>query len=342
MTFPSRSDGPWTTTDDDLLHQLAGSGKAIPEIAKQINRSVGSVRIRAFRLNVRIAKSGKLLGCPAWLGLSEDRMSFVFLADRAKIVQKIFEMSRAGLGGYTIAKQLNANKVAAFGPSPKWDNSTIHNMLTNRATFGERHFKRRRGSDVSDEVISNYYPAVIEKDLFYAVQEVRRKNLASGRGRKGRLITNLFGGMPTCAYCSNTVRFQNSGNDKSLICSTVLERRGCYRMGWSYQSFEESFFRFVTELEFNQLANQNDRQTISALKALVQRISGSDIYNVRQNIAIILKAGVCELRIASAGSAPVMGKPDARILRDGPGRYFEIRLRAGAAYTVFPAAVIEG
>jgi hypothetical protein len=50
----------------------------------------------------------KLRACPGWLGLSEDRTSFVFLRDRAEIVRKIFELSVAGLGGYTIAKQLTA------------------------------------------------------------------------------------------------------------------------------------------------------------------------------------------------------------------------------------------
>jgi hypothetical protein len=53
-------------------------------------------------------------------------------------------------------------------------------------------------------------------------QEARRKNLASGRGRKGRLITNLFAGILTCAYCANPIRFHSNGNAKSLICSTVL------------------------------------------------------------------------------------------------------------------------
>src|SRR5258708_9633092 len=79
----------------------------------------------------------KLMGCPGWLKLSEDRTSFIFDPEKAEIVRKIFEASISGLGGYTIAKQLDAKKVPAFGPSPKWDQSTIHNMLRNRATIGE-------------------------------------------------------------------------------------------------------------------------------------------------------------------------------------------------------------
>ena len=52
----------------------------------------------------------KLSACPAWLGLTEDKTSFVFLPDRAATVRMIYELSIAGLGGYTIAKQLNAKK----------------------------------------------------------------------------------------------------------------------------------------------------------------------------------------------------------------------------------------
>src|SRR6202140_530405 len=147
----------------------------------------------------------KLSACPGWLRLSEDRTSFIFMPDRADIVRTIFELSIAGLGGYTIAKQLNAKKVPPFGPSPKWDQSTIHNLLRNRATIGEhqpKQYRNRKEFPVGDPV-PNYYPAVIEEGLFSAAQVARQRNLVSGRGRKGRFITNLFAGIPTCAYCGS-------------------------------------------------------------------------------------------------------------------------------------------
>ena len=43
----------------------------------------------------------KLMGCPGWLKLSEDRTSFIFDPEKAEIVRKIFEASISGLGGYT-------------------------------------------------------------------------------------------------------------------------------------------------------------------------------------------------------------------------------------------------
>jgi len=88
----------------------------------------------------------KLMGCSGWLKLSEDRTSFIFDPEKAEIVRKIFEASISGLGGYTIAKQLNAKKVPAFGPSPNLDQSTIHNMLRNRATIGEHRPKSAASS----------------------------------------------------------------------------------------------------------------------------------------------------------------------------------------------------
>jgi len=88
----------------------------------------------------------KLIGCSGWLKLSEDRTSFIFDPEKAEIVRKIFEAPISGLGGNTIAKQLNAKKVPAFGPSPNWDQSTIHNMLRNRATIGEHRPKSAASS----------------------------------------------------------------------------------------------------------------------------------------------------------------------------------------------------
>jgi recombinase len=261
-------------------------------------------------------------------------MSFVFMPDRAEIVRRIFELSIAGLGGYTIAKQLNSKKVPPFGPSPKWDQSTIHNLLRNRATIGENQ-RKQKGFPVGDP-IPNYYPAVIEESLFEAAQAARQKNLASGRGRKGRLITNLLASIPTCAYCASPVKFHSNGNARSLICSRVIDRLGCYRKAWSYRDFENSFLEFVKRHASDPKIEQRERETLAQLVGLIRALVGPDIYDARMGIAINLRAIVSELKIASAGPNPIAVKPDARIRRDVPGRYFEIKFRDGRAHTGFP------
>jgi Recombinase len=282
--------------------------------------------------------SKKISACPGWLKLSEDRTSFILSPDRAEIVRRIFDASIAGLGGYTIAKQLNAKKVPPFGPSPKWDQSTINNMLRNRATIGEHQPKRYRSRKEFPEgdPIPDYYPVVIEESLFQAAQIARQKNLASGRGRKGRLVTNLFAGLTTCAYCAGPVRFHSNGNAKSLICSKVIHRLGCYRMAWSYRDFENSFFDFIKTQESKPALDRDEHEVLAKLGVLIRAIKDPDVYDTRMGIAITLKATVSELKIASAGVAPIVGRPDARIRRDGPERYFEVKFRGGSAHRGFP------
>ena len=51
---------PWTPAEDELLRRLAQSGESAPAIAKQIDRNEASVRNRAMRLNIVLAKSRRL------------------------------------------------------------------------------------------------------------------------------------------------------------------------------------------------------------------------------------------------------------------------------------------
>ena len=333
----------WTSEADDQLRSLAASGKQLNIIAQALNRSIGSVRMRASRLEIKIAKPRKLMACPAWLGLSQDRTSFVFLPDRAAIVRRIFELSVAGLGGYTIAKQLNAQLVPPFGTSPLWDQSTIHNMLSNRATIGEYHPRRYasaqdRPNGVRDrkgvptgKVVKGYYPAVIDEELFDKAQHARRDHLATGRGRKGRLITNLFAGIPTCAYCGASVRFHSNGSDKSLICSSVLKKQGCRRRGWSYKSFEDSFLKLVMEVDLEGTVAQSHREQLIELQILIEEASSSaNVYNARLTLMLALKAAISKLEMASGGATPISDKPSARIRRDDPARSFEVSFFGGS------------
>ena len=150
--------------------------------------------LRKFILLKMSSMIKKIKNAPGWSGLSEDRTEFIYLPDRAEIVQYIFQLSIAGLGGYTIAKLLNKKEIPAFGTSKKWDQSTIHNMLSSRATIGEYQKKRVfEGKEVPvGEPISNYYPAVIDRKIFEAAQATRRDNLSMRRGRKGKQITTFL------------------------------------------------------------------------------------------------------------------------------------------------------
>jgi DNA-binding CsgD family transcriptional regulator len=279
----------------------------------------------------------KIMNTPGWLALNEDRTAFVYLPDRAEIVREIFDLSIGGLGGYSIAKLLNSRNVPAFGTSGKWDQSTIHNMLTSRATIGEYQKKQTlEGKEYPiGEPVSGYYPPVIEEKTFEAAQIARRNNLSSGRGRKGRFIANLFAGLTRCAYCNSPVKFHRNGPSKSLICANVLEGLNCFRFGWLYHDFERSFLAFFQEPNFSLKLFQ----LLARLKESMDNQEEEQIYEARVEIAHTLRSLVSIVTIAAAGDNPAASKADALIRRNHPDRFFSVMFSDGSSRTGYPISV---
>jgi DNA-binding CsgD family transcriptional regulator len=278
---------------------------------------------------------GKIRNGPSWLGLNDDRTAFVFLEERARVMRQIFQLSISGLGGYTIAKLLNEQGVAAFGPSAKWDQSTIHNMLRNRATIGEYQKKERvNGKEVpTGKPIPNYYPAVIDQQTFDTAQRVRQQNLAERRGRKGRQITNLFADIPRCIYCGSGVKLHNA-EVKSLICKKVWAKDGCYRFKWTYENFEKTF-----------LALLHKTGLIPQLKPLLKPEASiqdqpANLYELRLSTAQHIRSVVLDLQIAFAGKIPA-NDDTSFIRRDHPDRFFNIVLSDGSSRICYPLAYEE-
>lgn len=56
--------------------------------------------------------------------------------------------------------------------------------------------------------IPNYYPAIVEKNLFNQVQRVLQRNAAliGNRGGKNGRISNLFGNLAICGLCCEVIR----------------------------------------------------------------------------------------------------------------------------------------
>jgi len=253
------------------------------------------------------------------LGLTADRTSFVFIRERAEIVKEIFKMSAAGLGGYTIAKKLNAAGLPGFGPSGRWDQSTIHLMLSNRATVGEYQKKRRvQGREVKiGPPIPNYYPSVIDESLFEAARLARIGNLAERRGRKGRHIANLFAGIAHCWYCGAAIRFLSRGKYKYLVCSAVSGPLGCHRFRWTYADFEGSFLSLAR--------NNLSPKLVTSIGSEDGFVEQPTLYAARVELMLELRRTVTSLRIAAAGSSPP--PTDESVYRDHAARFFEVSFK---------------
>jgi DNA invertase Pin-like site-specific DNA recombinase len=234
---------------------------------------------------------------PAWLQLNKEKRRFEKIAERVAVVRLIFADTVAGIGTYVIANRLNRKKIPTFGhvttrkkaligKSRGWYRSSVAAIITNRAVIGEYQpckmvdVERQPGRSERQpdgDPIKDYFPRIISDELFYRAQEARRERRVSGRGRKGKYVTNLFSTLrPTCAYCHSRMAFENKGAQRGtyFVCEAAKRGSGCgVRKGWRYEDFEISFLTFVHQLNLEQLIRNDDSQ-IKALDESSQGLEG--------------------------------------------------------------------
>jgi DNA invertase Pin-like site-specific DNA recombinase len=238
---------------EDLIYSLVVLSRAHEESAtksKRISAAWANKRGRATQYKLT-AK------CPAWLSLSSDRASFTIDTERAALIGDIFADAFNGLGSYTITERLNKRAVPAFLSSRGWHTSTINKILTSRAVTGE--FQPHRMSDgqrIPDgPPIPNYFPRIVEQDVFDAVQAGRALRRVRGGGRRGATISNLFSKIARCYYCGSTMRYVDKGagpkGGRYLVCGKGLRKAGCVSARWKYSDFEKSFLTFVDEVDLD-------------------------------------------------------------------------------------------
>jgi DNA invertase Pin-like site-specific DNA recombinase len=245
---------------EDLIFSIVSMSRAHDESRTK------SIRLSAAWSNKRKnAETRKLTAqCPGWLKLSNDKKQFEVIQKRADIVVSIFQDSTAGVGNYSITRRLNQTHVPPFGRSRGWRSSSVNKILANRAVLGE--FQPHRlvdGRRVPDgDAIKDYFPAIIDEQLFYRAQNARDQRRVKGAGRKGPNVSNLFSGLATCAYCGSKMRFENKGPGPKggtyLVCDSARRGLRCEKTAWRYDAFERSFLAFVKEVDLERLVYRED------------------------------------------------------------------------------------
>lgn len=202
----------------------------------------------------------KLTGrCPGWLQLTPDKKSFELIEHRAETVRGIFDDCASGIGTYSIARRLNEAGVQPFGSSKGWQISYVTKILKNRAVIGEFQPHRLVNGQriVEGAPIPDYFPPVINEQLFYRAHAAMTQRRVGSSGRRGAFISNLFSGLAQCALCGSRMHFINKGPEPRggtyLVCDSAVRGIGCERHPWRYDHFEASFLGFVQELDLEPL-----------------------------------------------------------------------------------------
>lgn len=210
----------------------------------------------------RIQQAGRLQSCKAgnYLGTwppygykkihykegKQDCYTLEPIPEQARIVKLIFEMYRDGYGSHKIARHLNELGVKTQ-KGAKWSAESLKKMRTNEHYLGKVVWNKRKNTRtvengeivLSRPVQSEYLvfpgkqPAIIDQELWDAVQEIRDKIPPVKNKAK---CVNPFAGLVTChcGYGMSMRTYKNKEgkerNPPRLLCTNQTEcgTASCY------------------------------------------------------------------------------------------------------------------
>lgn len=134
-------------------------------------------------------REGKVcLNCTRFLGYDKDENGrLVVVESEAVIVRKIFELYLKGFGVRRIKKFLEENGIKTVTGKDVWSTSTIDRILSNEKYVGDvlmqKSFtedfltgkRRKNEGELAKYFIENDHKAIIEREIFEAVQERKTK-----------------------------------------------------------------------------------------------------------------------------------------------------------------------
>jgi len=231
---------------------------------------------------------------PCWLKPNKDRTGWVIDKAKAKIVKRIFDLTLKGVGVNKLAMTFNEQGVPAIGrprrrredaagagAPGKWQVTFIQKLLANPAVIGEFHDHRReydhdtgKYTRVSTgEKIKDYYPRIVEREVFRKVAAQLAGRRGKARARNGR-ISNLFAGLSRCPCpgCGNSMSSVNKGNGSKvyLVCSAARIKAGCTYHAVRHDDVEKAFLAAAEDLV--RCIPSGDSKADSELEALQRTI----------------------------------------------------------------------
>lgn len=328
-----------TTDLQQLIISIVVMSRAHEESATKSQRVTAAWNNKRAQIhNAKLTTRG-----PAWLQFNSKKKEFDVDKKRAAVIRRIFDDTVAGMGGYTIARRLNAEGVETFGGSRAWQMSSVNKIVTSPAVIGEFQLhKAVDGRRVKDgEPIKNYFPAVVSEEQFYSAQAARLTRRTNGGGRKGKFVTNLFAKIAECAYCGGRMMFEDKGKGPKggayLTCMSLKSGLPCISQRWRYRDFETSFLAFVEELDLGSLfPAEEEMSKRSELESRVNSLTGRRMMAEQEREAayeliskgvsvefVSQKLRVCENTIVDLSAALDEARNEVALNASTANRYYE-------------------
>ncbi|MBV5329077.1 MAG: recombinase family protein [Chlorobium sp.] len=225
-------------------------------LVKQIRRQ------KSWEINRQKARNGMIIQarCPSWLKLSIDKKEFIVLDDRVKIIKRIYDLYISGLGATSICKILNKEKIKTFSlknsKNATWGTTYVNKLLTTRNVLGEVQFMKtienvdgKRVSVTDGEPIPNYYPQVIDDEIYLKAQDIKN-NRTTPYGKIGE-ANNIFTGISKCGYCGSSMNYAIRSRKKHkylACCKANVGHCKAEFISFRYEDFEDAFLEQCTKI----------------------------------------------------------------------------------------------
>jgi DNA invertase Pin-like site-specific DNA recombinase len=237
-----------------------------------------SQRVRAaWARKKQAASKGVLLTAktPAWIKADRVTNKATLIPEKAAVLKRIFNSYLDGKGSRVIMKELNKDMIPSFGRGQSWNTTHIDRLLHSGTVIGEyqpkKHFSKTE-HELDGVAIPDYYPAAIDKQLFYKVQKAIKDRSCPqwAKGRSHSLLTSTA----TCSQCGKrlvyvySIKPTNGKIYSWLKCDSAVRVTGCKAPNISYPQIERGILTLLSiyiVLQVN--SSRRDSSQLNALQA---------------------------------------------------------------------------
>lgn len=270
---------------------------------------------------------------PDWLKKvkkQNGKKYFEPIKERVDIIKRIFELADVGgddglgLGSTVIVRVLESEGVKPFkgerGNTAKtFNDSYVLRLLKDQRLLGflQPHINpvdestgKRIRTPIGDP-ISNYFPPIVDSELFERVNlKIQQRKVYQG-GKVARKFTNLFTKVVKCSYCGSSMTLftkrgskAEGGRSSYLQCSEGTKLRKCGNKAVRYfDTFEKSIIKTLSELDLSSLFQKNDDNEVQQLAE-----KREEIHNLQKEQKIIEKkiANATDLLLADPSDKDIV------------------------------------
>ena len=270
-----------------MITSIIVMARAHEESARKSQRGLAAWKNKRENASTEIVTST----CPQWISRSADKQSFELIAKSAAVVRRIIDLQMQGMGQQSIVRLLNEESIPPIRYRSKrgtgWHPSTIQKICTSPALYGAYQPTTTDGNSrgPAGDLVEDYYPALITKGEFHALQLARRDRRSRGRGAKGVAFTNIFSGLLKCGYCGGGMNITGHKpadaprTIRSIVCSNAKRGLGCHFVMWGLDDFERTVMSYLRDVDITNLiasGNSLSLQIVAVERELSELQSSRD------------------------------------------------------------------